>query len=630
MTRHRCILALILVLGSFLNAAPALSAAPGDYIVRPGDTLAMISSQLLGSSGRYLEIVHLTNAMHRVDERYAFIENPGHIVVGWRLAIPDKGTTALAATPLYTAPTTRSFIVDTIPTGATPKGILKSIAKGVTPDGAHTVTLTFYDYPPALLAQLATPMLSMSSPAAIRRWGRDYTFHPVGTGPYRFQEWIPNERIVLAANPSYWGERAKIKHLIYQVIPTSATRLAALQAGAVDVAYDLSPADLAVAEVDPDLIIHRTPPLSTGYLAINRDWANADGEQPLKDVRVRQAIAHAIDKEGLVQAFLPHTGIPAKSFVPPILWSDDDGLPTYEYNPERARVLLAKAGYPVGFETTLWVMTTPRSYFPDPLGVGEAIQEDLRAVGIEAKIVRYDWDIYLDRVLNRGEHALCLLGWMPDVPDPDNYFRTLFTGADKQFGAGPPSAELESLIRAGREIDPEAREALYRQAHAIVHGVVPGVPVAHNGAAFAGRQGLIGFMPSLLDVWSAVDHDQDTLVIARSRDSVGLDVVGEVDGESFAVGAQLYEGLVALEPGTMRITPALAESWTVSEDGLIWTFTLRQGITFHDGTLVNADAVLYNLERMWDPNHPSRAGSRQSFAYWTYFFEGFRGEVVGE
>ena len=591
MTRYRSILALILVLGFLLVAASASLADSGDYIVKPGDTLAEISTQLLGSSGRYLEIVQLTNALHRADDRYAFIENPHRIAVGWRLAIPDSGATTLRAAAL--APM-QSLIADTIPTDAEPKGILKSIAQGVdSSTDADTVTLTFYEYPTALLAQLATPVLSMSSPAAIQRWGRDYTFHPVGTGPYRFQEWIPNRRIVLAANTGYWGEGVETKHLVYQVIATSADRLAALQAGVVDVAYDLGVAELATAEADPDLMVHRTPPLSTGYLAINRDWANADGAQPLQDVRVRQAIAHAINKEGIAQGLLPHTGIPARSFVPPAFWSGDEELPTYEYNPERARVLLAEAGYPAGFQTTLWVMTTPRSYFPDPPGVGEAIQADLRAVGIEAEIVRQDWDTYLERVLDRGEHALCLLGWMPDVPDPDSYFHTLFTGADKQFGAGSPSAELDELLaRARRESDPDAREALYRHAHAIVHGVAPGVPLTHNGAAFASRQGLTGLTPSLFDTWSAVDHDQGALIIARSRDAAGLDVAGAVDGESFAVGAQLYEGLTAFEPGTARVIPALAESWAVSEDGLTWTFTLRQGVAFHDGAPVNADAVL--------------------------------------
>ena len=626
MTRYRSILALILVLGSLLVAAPASFAAPDDYIVQPGDTLAAISIQLLGSSGRYREIVQLTNALHQTDDRYPFIDNPHRIAVGWRLAIPDGKASAL-----YITSVTPGVIMDIIPGDAAPKGILRSIAQGVAPNSAaETVTLTFYEVPTALLAKLATPMLSMSSPTAIERWGRDYLFHPVGTGPYRFQEWIPNRRIVLAANTGYWGEGAESNHLVYQVVPASADRLAALQAGVVDVAYDLSAADLAAAEADPDLALYRTLPLSTGYLAINRDWANAAGEQPLQDVRVRQAIAHAIDKQGIAQALLPHTGSPARSFVPPVFWNDDEELPTYEYNPDRARVLLAEAGYPAGFTTALWVMTAPRSYFPDPVGVGEAIQADLREVGIEAEIVHRDWADYVDG-LHRGEHALGLLGWMPDAPDPDSYFQALFSGADRQFGAGPPSADLDQVLaRARREIDPDAREALYRHAHAIVHGLVPGVPLTHNGAAFASRQSLNGLTPSLFDAWSTVGHDQDALIIAHSRDAAGLDVAGAVDGESFAVGAQLYEGLTAFEPGTARIIPALAESWTVSEDGLAWTFTLRQGVTFHDGTPVDAAAVVYNLERMWDPSHPSRVISRQSFAYWTYFFGGFRGEMVKE
>ncbi|MBM3189007.1 MAG: hypothetical protein FJZ90_09840 [Chloroflexi bacterium] len=140
---------------------------------------------------------------------------------------------------------------------------------------------------------------------------------------------------------------------------------------------------------------------------------------------------------------------------------------------------------------------------------------------------------------------------------------------------------------------------------------------------------MTGFQPTpLFEYWNTISYPKDTFIIARSGDSVGLDVVDETDGESLEVGAQIFDSLLTFEPGKTTVKPALAERWEVSEDGLVWTFYLRKGVKFHDGTAFNADAVLFNFHRMWDPQHPYRAGHTQAFDYFTWYFGGFRGEVA--
>ena len=620
MKAFRMAIAVLVLATTLLSIAPASSAQGSTYTVVAGDTLSMIAKRLLGDARRYLEIVELTNEMAAEDASYAFIENPHLIEIGWKLAIPEAGAQAV---PVVVA---QEVIADTIPAGAKPKGIIKSLVKV----DEYTFKITFYDYPAPLLAQLATPMLAISSPTAVKKWGKDYMYHPVGSGPYIFKEWIPDDKIVLEANPNYWGEKPKIKTLVYRVIQEPTARFLELQAGTVDWAYDINIDDIPAAKADPNLDTWPIPPMTIGYVAINQDWVDAKGNKPFKDVRVRQAIAHAINKEAIVQALYPGTGIVAKSFMPPALWGYNDDFEDYNYNSAWAKELLKQAGYPDGFKTNLWVMPVSRGYFPDPPKVGEAIQADLKAVGIDAEIVTYDWGTYLDKVLNGGEHAMCMLGWMPDFPDPDNYLFTFFSGGDRQFAEGPPDAHLyEVLLRAKSEINPEVRKQLYYEANAIIHGVVPGVPIVHNGEFFASRKGLSGFKPSpLFEYWNVVDYPKDTFIIARSGDSVGLDVVDESDGESLNVGAQIFDSLLTFEPGTTVVKPALAERWEVSEDGLEWTFYLRKGVTFHDGTPVNADAVLFNFYRMWDPQHPNRAGHTQAFDYFTWYFGGFRGEVA--
>ena len=607
------LLVLSTVLGS--GAVPAL-ASPEVYIVKAGDTLWGLAEEFLGDGFRYMEIVEATNAKHAEDPSYAFIERPDLILVGWKLEIPVE----VPAVPVARA------VWDTIPPGATPKGILKGIE--VIDD--YTIKFHFYEYPAPLLAQLATPMLSISSPTAIKKWGKDYMYHPVGTGAYKFVEWIPGDKIVLETNPDYWGpEPPKIKKLVYRVVMEPTARLLELQAGTVDFMYNMAVDDIPTAEADPNIVVYKVPPVNIGYIGINQDWVSPDGTKPFKDLRVRQAIAHAINKGAIIEALYPGTGLVAKNFIPPSMWGYNDDFEDYSYSPERAKELLAEAGYPDGFKTELWVMPVSRGYYPDPSKVGEAIQADLAKVGIDAEIVTYDWGTYLDLV-DQGKAALYMLGWMPDFPDPDNYLFTFFGPGSYSMAADqiPDEYLYELLLKAKGEKDPAVRERLYYEACAVIHGVVPAVPIVHSMEVYASRTGLTDYYAHpLFDEWFYPSYTKDTLIIARSGDSVGLDVVDETDGESFMVGVQIYDSLLRFGKEDTKVYPNLAESWEVSEDGLEWTFHLRKGVKFHDGTDFNADAVLFNFDRIWDKDHPHRAGHTQTFDYFVWFFGGFKGEV---
>jgi len=616
---RRIALLLLLVLAVMLGTVP--TALAEDYVVASGDTLFQIAARLLGDGNRYLEIVEATNAKNAEDASYAFIENPDLILVGWKLDIP----TGEAAAPAVAV--AKAVIADTIPAGATPKGVLKSISKV----DDYTVKFTFYQYHAPFLAQLATPMLSMSSPAAIQKWGDDYMYHPVGTGPYIFKEWVPEDRIVLEANPDFWGEeKPKIDTLIYRVIVEPTARLLELQTGTVDFMYNMVVDDIPTAEADPNLTVYKVPPVNIGYVTMNQAWKNEAGVEVFRDVRVRQAVSHAINKQAIVDALYPGTGMPAKNFMPPSLWGYNDDFRDYDYNPGRARDLLADAGYPNGFKTNLWVMPVSRGYYPDPPKVGEAIQADLKAVGIDAEIVTYDWGTYLDKV-DLGEHAMCMLGWMPDYPDPDNYLFTFFGPGSMQWDSDmiPDEAVYQRLLQAKGEPDPVARERLYYEANAMIHGVLPGVPIVHSSEIYAAKSNLTGYYAHpLFDEWVYPEFDKDTIIIARSGDSVGLDVVDETDGESFYVGAQVYDSLFMFGREDTKSYPCLAESYEISDDGLTWTFHLRKGVKFHDGTDFNADAVLFNIDRIWDKDHPYRAGHTKTFDYFSWFFGGFKGEVM--
>ena len=386
--------------------------------------------------------------------------------------------------------------------------------------------------------------------------------------------------------------------------------------------------DVAALKDDPALAVYSAPSLSTLYLSINRDWQNAQGGKPFADVRVRQAIAHALNKETLVQGAYAQSGLTAKNMLPPYLWGYNDAFPDYNYNPLRSRELLREAGFPNGIATELWVMDTPRAYLPEPARVAAMVQADLRTAGIETTIVTLPWDIYLQRI-DAGEYPLCLLGWTPEVADPDRALYSLFGGATRQFAqAGPPDAYLYDVLSRARSMtDLPSRQKLYEEANAVIHGVVPAVPLVYTGLMVAGRRELQGYRPSpYYDSLATVRYSKPGLVVAIAQDAEGLDVADEMDTESLRIGAQIFEGLVTLEPGTSNIMPALAERWETSADGRRWTFYLRRGVRFHDGTPFNADAVLFNVDRMWDRSHPYRAGRTQAFPYFKRFFGGFKGE----
>jgi ABC-type transport system substrate-binding protein len=329
-----------------------------------------------------------------------------------------------------------------------------------------------------------------------------------------------------------------------------------------------------------------------------------------------------------VKALYPPTASVAKEFIPPGIFGYSQGLVDWEYNPTKAKELLATAGYPNGFKTKLWVMPVSRGYYPTPDKVGQVIQSDLKKVGIDAEFVTYDWGVYLDKVA-AGEADLFMLGWMADYPDATNFVDVFFgSGADKSFGDTHPEI-VAVLTQAAAEVDAVARQKLYDQANQLIHDLVPAVPMVYNASALTMKKTVKGFLPSPLStefMWPVTVQGADTVIMARSGDSVGLDPADETDGESFLATLQIMEPLVNFKPGTAEVVPDLAETWETSADLKEWTFYLRKGVKFQDGTDFNADAVIFNFERWWDKANPYHKGHTGDFFYWGYFFGGFKGE----
>ncbi len=299
---------------------------------------------------------------------------------------------------------------------------------------------------------------------------------PVGTGPFRFLAYQKDAVIRYQAHPDYWDGKAPIDNLIFAITPDASVRYAKLKAGECHVMPYPNPADVQAMEQDPTIELLSQEGLNVGYLAFNVE------KEPFGDPRVRRALNMAIDKQAIIDAVFQGAGRIAKNPLPPTLWSYNEEVEDYPYDPEQAKALLAEAGFPEGFSTDIWAMPVQRPYNPNARRMAEVIQADWAAIGVNAEIVSYEWGEYLRRSKD-GEHQTLLLGWTGDNGDPDNFLAVLLgcdgiDGANRARWCHPP---FEELIQKAKTLsDQDERAELYRQAQMIFKEQAPWVTIAHS------------------------------------------------------------------------------------------------------------------------------------------------------
>ena len=362
-------------------------------------------------------------------------------------------------------------------------------------------------YAPFLNA-LAMPAFGISSPDAIMKYKGNLYEHPVGTGPFVFKSWEPNESIILVRNDKYWNGAAKVSEVEFRVIPSSKDRLEELRQGSIHIADHLSPDDVAEIKYDSNLYLHMRPSFNVGYIAMN------NGDYPFSKREVRVAINHAIDKEKLINDVFDNLAKPAATYMPPFLWGYNENLETYEYDLEKSKQYLAEAGFPDGFKTTLWVMDSAREYFPKPLQVAQFIRENLLQVNIDAEIKVFNMNEYLNRI-HSGEHEMALIGWTGDYADPDNFLYTMLASENAKPGLAGNYSFYKSkeadqlLVQARQTTNMVFRRSLYRSLQEIVNYDAPSVPLVHTMPILASRLSVKGYTPHMTGVESLENVDID-------------------------------------------------------------------------------------------------------------------------
>ena len=390
-----------------------------------------------------------------------------------------------------------------------------AIFKSCTAVDEYTVRVDLATRLTGFIPALASPEFAMSSPAAMKQYNADalnrdkdgqkiseYALHPVGTGPFILESWNGDE-LRLAANPEYWGERGQIATLVFTTITSPASRLRALKNGQVD-GYDL----VTVADVD-DLArngqqILQRDPYSILYLGINQAFPGMD------NLKMRQAIAHAIDKGALLDGLFLNNTKQANQFVPEKLGVTSGSVTNYGYDPEKAAELLKEAGYDGAELPFYYPRHVTRAYLPTPERVYAELSRQLTAVGLNIKPVPVEWsEDYLQTVQRSGDRALHLLGISGTYDDPDNFVGSLFGSYTEEFAHD--DTQLLSKIDRARTLEdgPEQTEA-YTAISDRISTRVPAVPLAFpiSALALSPRVAVYPTSPLLNEVFNRIELRQ--------------------------------------------------------------------------------------------------------------------------
>jgi peptide/nickel transport system substrate-binding protein len=359
----------------------------------------------------------------------------------------------------------------------------------------YTVVFKLKRVEAPFLANMGMDFADIISPTAFTKNPKEFLRNPVGTGPFKFVEWIKDDRIVLAKNENYWDKSGGpyLDKVIFRAIPENSVRFLELKAGNIHICQFPNPADIPLAEQDPNLKLVSQPGMNIGYLSFNhtkRLWNN---------IHMRKAIAYAINRKAIVDNIYQGMGQVAKNPIPPTMWGYNDAIQDFPYDPEKAKLELAEAGYPGGSdlpEITLWSMPVPRPYNPEGLKVGVAMISDLAKVGIRARIVSYDWGTYLKRQREQPKDMdLFQLGWTGDNGDPDNFLAVLFDGlASPAIRTQWKNKEYHQLMQDGKQtIDQAERAEIYKKALQLIHDEVSVISVAHSTVIWPMQNNVMNF-----------------------------------------------------------------------------------------------------------------------------------------
>lgn len=362
--------------------------------------------------------------------------------------------------------------------------------------GKYTVVFKLKRVEAPFLANMGMDFADIISPTAFLKNPTEFIRKPVGTGPFEFVNWVKDDRIILKRNENYWDKDGGpyLDRVIFRAIPENSVRFLELKTGNIHICQFPNPADIDLARADRNLKLFEQPGMNIGYLSFNHT------KEPWKsNVKLRKAIGHAINRPAIVDNIYQGMGQVAKNPIPPTMWGYNTSIPGFDYDVEKAKKLLAEAGYPGGKglgKISLWSMPVPRPYNPEGVKIGVAMSGDLAKIGIEAQIVTYDWGTYLKRQREQPEDMdLFQLGWTGDNGDPDNFLAVLFDGlASSSIRTQWKNDRYHELMIKGKTtIDQDERTRIYEEALQVIFDEAAVIPVAHSTVIWPAQKNVMDF-----------------------------------------------------------------------------------------------------------------------------------------
>lgn len=318
---------------------------------------------------------------------------------------------------------------------------------------------------------------------------------PVGTGPFQLTSYQKDATIRFRAFEEYWGrtlypERAaQVRDLVFSITPDAGVRFAKIKSGECQIARYPNPGDLPALRADPNIALESGTIADQSFLAFNQQ------KTPFGDRRVREALVYGTNIAAIIDAVYQGTGTQTAAQIPPTLWGHSDIRPR-PYDPARAKALLAEAGFPDGFETTLWAIPVVRAYMPNGRRAAELIQADWAKIGVKARIVTYEWGEYLKRA-RAGEHDIAMLGYTWDYPDPSQILQLGWSCDGVKSGSNRArwcNREYSDLMDKANEVsDQGERTKMYLRMQDIFQEDVGGMLFANAKAFTPVRKTVSGY-----------------------------------------------------------------------------------------------------------------------------------------
>lgn len=344
-------------------------------------------------------------------------------------------------------------------------------------------------------AEYAEQLLAAGTPDLLDR-------NPVGTGPFQLQAYQTDAVVRLLPFAETWGAEQGIAEntpmvdaIIMAISPDASVRVQRALAGECLISFYPNLADAPLIEASDNLDLVVAQVASSGFLTFNFTM------EKFQDIRVRQALAHAINMEPIVDVVFNGMGHVTGAVVPPAFWGHAD-LPAYDYDPEKAKQLLAEAGYADGFQTQLWAVPVSRPYMPNGRRAAEMVQADWAEIGVTAEIVTYEWAEYIQRSRDL-EAEVGMFGGIYDFPDPsqipNNYFTcdSAGTPSPSNIGAWCKDDFIAVMAEAGTVTDQDERAALYIQAQQILYDDYAAVMFGGADQQIAVGKSVEGFVPAI-------------------------------------------------------------------------------------------------------------------------------------